>query len=104
MISADAKGFTILEVLVAVIILSLAYVSILQNFSVSLRNIERIDIARNSMFENLLAFEDVIRAGDESDDDLLKQGEKFLEGQQFDLIQIASEDNKFITLVLAKHQ
>ncbi|MCK5438116.1 MAG: type II secretion system protein, partial [Desulfobulbaceae bacterium] len=37
--SKRQKGFTLIEVFVAVIILGLAYVAILQSFSVSLTNI-----------------------------------------------------------------
>jgi type II secretion system protein I len=36
-------GFTLLEILVAVAILGLAYLVVMQNFSHSLRNIERVE-------------------------------------------------------------
>ena len=60
------KGFTLLEVVVAVVILGLAYVAILQNFSFSSRNIARLQDSRTATFENSLEFEELLRNEDDA--------------------------------------
>ena len=55
------RGFTLIEVLAAVMILGMAYVAILQSFSVSMKNIRRIDAARATTLEKMLAFEHLLR-------------------------------------------
>lgn len=98
----SSEGFTILEVLVAVVILGLAYVAILQNFSVSLRNIVRLEESSTAIFEDLLGFEDRIAESDGSVDAGTGDGDTFLEGSKFRLVLISSENNDFMTLKLEK--
>lgn len=98
----SSKGFTILEVLVAVVILGLAYVAILQNFSVSLRNIVRLEESSAVIFEDSLEFEGRIAAADETLDAGNDAGATFLEGSKFRLVLISSENNDFMTLKLEK--
>ncbi len=97
--SGSQSGFTVLEVVVAVIILALAYVVVLQNFSLSLRNIGRVDAKRQSLFSEMLAFEQLLRG---ENDDELPEGEVFLEGSRYRLVRIDSEDDHYVTMVMEK--
>ncbi len=90
-------GFTVLEVLVAVVILGLAYVAVLQNFSLSMRNAGRVEEVRDAVFAEMVAFEDLLRSGDP---DQLAGVETFLEGNYFYLAWVESEDGRFSTLVM----
>ena len=56
----NKNGFTLIEVLAAVIILGLAYVAVLQSFSLSMKNIARIETARANTFAEMLAFEQLL--------------------------------------------
>ena len=95
-------GFTLIEVLLAVLIMSMAYVTILQNFSVSMRNIFRLDEKRTSMFENHLAFEQVLFGTGGEDEDAVSEETVFLESASWALYQVATEDNELMTLKLVK--
>jgi len=92
-------GFTIIEVVVAVIILALAYASILQNFSLSLRNIDRVDSKQTEIFSRQLEFEALLRkiaTGEEED----QQGEVFLEGERSQVVMLTDESGQFVTLLI----
>jgi len=92
-------GFTLIEVVVAVIILALAYASILQNFSLSLRNIDRVDSKQTELFSRQLEFETLlakIGAGEEED----QQGEVFLEGNRSQVVMLTDESGQFVTLLV----
>ena len=52
-----SSGFTLLEVLLAVTILGMAYLAIMQNFSMSLKNIERIERNGEKFFAAQLEME-----------------------------------------------
>ncbi len=93
------QGFTVIEVLVAVLILGLAYVAVLQNFSLSLRNIGRVDEARTQAFTEMLAFEEILAS---EDPDAIPDGELFLEGNHYRLLWIDSEDGRFSTLIMER--
>jgi len=91
------QGFTIMEVVVAVIVLALAYTSILQNFSLSLRNIKRIDDKLALFFSEQLQFESKLEEmafGGEVE----QEGEIFLEGEKYRLVVVSSENGDFFTL------
>ncbi|MEW6427522.1 MAG: type II secretion system protein [Thermodesulfobacteriota bacterium] len=92
------KGFTVLEVLVAVVILGLAYVAVLQNFSLALRNITRIDAKRAELLTGMLAFEELLEAADEEDEP--PEGEIFMEGNTFNLVWVRDETGQFASLLM----
>jgi len=92
-------GFTLIEVVVAVVILALAYASILQNFSLSLRNIYRVDSKQTELFSRQLEFETLlakIGAGEEKD----QQGEVFLEGNRSQVVMLTDESGQLVTLLV----
>lgn len=91
------KGFTLLEVLVAVLILGLAYVAVMQNFSVSLNNILRMSDYRSRLFDTAIDFE---REFFDPESDI--EGTIFLEGSRYNLVLITSEDEKLMTLKLVR--
>lgn len=104
-VAADQRGFTIIEVVVAVIILALAYGAILQNFSLSLRNIGRVDKKRTSIFEQQLQFEDRLQQmsfSDQSNQD--EDGEVFLEGDKYQLVVVRNETGELTSLVAENKQ
>ncbi|MFA6498894.1 MAG: type II secretion system protein [Desulfurivibrionaceae bacterium] len=88
-------GFTLLEVLVAVLILSLAYVAVLQNFSQSSANIFRLEKGRAADLRDALAFEQQLRGTDLA-------GEVLVLGQKFVLKKIGSKDGQLETVRLEK--
>ncbi|MEW6219837.1 MAG: type II secretion system protein [Thermodesulfobacteriota bacterium] len=102
---AKAAGFTLLEVLVAVVILGLAYVAILQSFSLALRNIDRLRERRAFYLTELLAFEEELAAREQEETlEDLPAGEILTEGQIYNLVLITSEDGTFVTARLEKRQ
>ena len=102
MTKAD-KGFTLLEVLVAVVILGLSYVAILQSFSLSLRNITKIDNQRANVFEESSSLiHDARFSGDTDTEDMEVEGEDFIEGHKYRLVLVPSESGNMETLRLEK--
>ena len=95
----SAHGFTLLEVVVAVVILGLAYVAILQNLSFSARNIARLERIRTKIFENTLEFE---RQLHEQGDEIKETGEVFLKGDKYVLILVTNEDESLTSIELEK--
>lgn len=89
------RGFTLLEVLVAVLILSLAYVAVLQNFSQSTANIFRLEKGRSEDLREALALEEQLRSTEIS-------GEVLVLGQKFVLKKISSKDGQLETVRLEK--
>lgn len=90
----NQKGFTLLEVLVAVVILGLAYVAILQSFSHSSLSIGRLEKKRDSA---LSAAQELVSASPSA-----AKGELFLEGHRFKLFRVTSDDGRLETLRLVK--
>jgi prepilin-type N-terminal cleavage/methylation domain-containing protein len=94
----DNQGFTLLEVLVATVILSLAYVAVLENFSQSMVHIFRLDQSQVKTVAAGLAFEEKLR--DQSP--YPEGGEILSAGTTFRLIKIISEDGELLTVKLEK--
>jgi prepilin-type N-terminal cleavage/methylation domain-containing protein len=95
-------GFTLIEVLAAVVILGLAYVAVLQNFSMSMRNIVRIEQANNATLRDMLAFEEVVWPSDEETELDTSGLPLFMEGRIFQLVVVTSDDGQMTTLKLEK--
>ncbi|PKN50444.1 MAG: hypothetical protein CVU58_00815 [Deltaproteobacteria bacterium HGW-Deltaproteobacteria-16] len=89
------QGFTLLEVLVAVLILSLAYVAILQNFSQSNANIFQLEKGRDADLRDAMAIEQQLRGGGFA-------GEVLVQGEKFVLKKIASKDGQLESVRIEK--
>ena len=97
------KGFSLLEIMVAVTIMGLAYVAILQNFSMSSRSIVAMEEERTATLASSLAFERMLLSLDVADNqEATAGGEILAEGALYDLIQITDENDDFMTLKLKK--
>jgi prepilin-type N-terminal cleavage/methylation domain-containing protein len=97
------KGFTLIEVIVAVIIMSLAYVAILQSFSLSTRNIAKIEDVRNKFLRYSLDFEQqalASRLDDSEDMDMTE--DVFIKGSRYNLLLVSDESESLMTLRLEK--
>jgi prepilin-type N-terminal cleavage/methylation domain-containing protein len=88
-------GFTLLEVLVAVLILSLAYVAVLQNFSQSSANIFRLGKGMTADLRDGMALERQLRQEN-------PPGEDLVVGQRFVLRKIAIDDGQLETVKVVK--
>ncbi len=103
---ADSDGFTILEVMVAVVILGLSYVSILQSFSLSMSNIHKVRRVRAEIFtESMQLAQSTKFTGDSnlnSDDEYEGESTLFMEGLKYQLMTITSESGEMATLRLEK--
>ncbi|MDF1577183.1 MAG: type II secretion system protein [Desulfobulbales bacterium] len=96
--ATKGAGFTLLEVLLAVTILGMAYLAIMQNFSMSMRNIERLVrndatlfAARNELEKHFLV--------DDIGEDVV--GEVFAEGNKYVVMRVTDEKSgKLVTLCL----
>lgn len=93
------KGFTLIEVFVALIILGMAYVAVLQNFSVSLTNIDRLDRSASRLFDDVMEFERLLRPDEDEEEET---GEVFLEGGKYRLILIANAKRDLMSLKLER--
>ncbi|MCB2181680.1 MAG: prepilin-type N-terminal cleavage/methylation domain-containing protein [Desulfobulbaceae bacterium] len=98
--AAGERGFTLLEVLAAVVILSLAYVAVLQSFSVSLRNIAKVEKSRTTQFEELEPFIRKSKFTGEVDQEEALEGIPFIEGSKYRLVEVVSENEELATLVM----
>lgn len=90
-------GFTLLEVLLAVTILGMAYLAIMQNFSVSLQNIERLDRNGGQLFMAQLEMEKHFLVGNLGEE---VGGEIFVEGGKYMIMLTGDESGKLSTLSL----
>ena len=99
-------GFSLIEVLVAVTILGVAYVAILQSFSLSLRNLGRMKESRAALVRDYLQFEARLAPVREEEKEVKKPREKgdilFLKGLSYELWQVESENGAFTSLQLEK--
>ncbi len=97
------KGFTLIEILVAVVIMGLAYVAILQSFSLSSRNIARLDKERTSLLVNSLNFERQLLIPEQLDNGAADSSvDVMVKGAFYKLSLAASKNNVFMTLKLDK--
>jgi len=96
------RGFSLLEILVAVTIMGLAYVAILQNFSMSARNITKMDEGRTALLTNALAFERTLLSLEQADKGGGDGAEVLVEGGSYQLTQVIDENDDFMTLKLKK--
>ncbi len=97
------KGFTLIEILVAVVIMGLAYVAILQSFSLSSRNIAHLDKERTSLLVNSLNFERQLLIPEQLNNGTADSGADVVaEGAFYKLSRAASKNNVFMTLKLDK--
>ena len=96
---AAEQGFTLIEILVAVVIMGLAYVAVLQNFSLSARNIIKMEEARQELLVSSLAFERQILSLGRMDEDL-GVARTLVEGRYYRLLLIADKNDNFVTLKL----
>ena len=97
----SSAGFTLLEILVAVAILGMAYLVILQNFSLSLQNISRLE--RNGMQLLSVQLEMDKHFIFEGLDEEEPAGEVFVEDGSYKVLLVASEeDERLVTLVMKK--
>ena len=89
-----------LEVIVAVVILGLSYVTVLQCFSLSLRNISKIEEKRTRLYDEV---SQLLHASHfTGDKDEAAEGEEFISGQKYRLLLISSESGDLKTLRLEK--
>lgn len=85
-------GFTLLEVLVAVTILAMAYLVVLQNFSLSFRNLERLERVWLRDFTALLDREADFRAIPVKAEEEPLVGEILVVGRKYQLVQVTGSD------------
>jgi len=98
--SGSPAGFTLLEILVAVAILGMAYLVVLQNFSLSMRNIGRVERSGRRSFETLLARERdmlVIPGQLEAEP---PGGEIYVQGRQFQVVRVDNAEASGLTTLL----
>ena len=99
------SGFTLLEILLAVAILGMAYLAVLQNFSISLRNIDRLGRGNLRDFRGLLSLESDLRPfpdkGDVSDP---LEGEFFLAGQRLQLVWVAGPEGSRLSALMLERK
>jgi prepilin-type N-terminal cleavage/methylation domain-containing protein len=102
---AETDGFTLLEVLVAVMILGLSYVAVLQSFSLSMQKIQHIETKRIEIFDNLLGFEQEARFTGDFDNDEEEETDfpLFLEGHKYNVVIITDDDTDLMSLKLEKN-
>jgi prepilin-type N-terminal cleavage/methylation domain-containing protein len=96
------RGFSLIEILVAVTIMGLAYVAILQNFSMSARSIASMEEGRTTTLASALDFEKTLLSLDQADQKADKAGEILAEGAVYQLTQVTDENDEFMTLKLKK--
>jgi prepilin-type N-terminal cleavage/methylation domain-containing protein len=96
----DKQGFTLIEVLAAMLLLSLAYVAILESFSSSMARISKLDHHYNRLIEveQTILSEPLFFVGAES----IPEGELYLEGRRYNLI--SQNSNGVETLLLVHNR
>jgi len=100
-IDRTQHGFTLIEILVAVVIMGLAYVAVLQSFSMSGRNIAKMDASRTTLFDDSLLFEQQLLNTDQADNNLTASADDVMaEGGRYKLSLISDENDEFMTLML----
>jgi prepilin-type N-terminal cleavage/methylation domain-containing protein len=85
-------GFTLMEILVAVTILAMAYLVLLQNFSLSFRNLEKLERVWRRDFTALLARELDFRTIPTKAEVELPVGEVLVTGLKFQVVLVGSRE------------
>lgn len=98
-VEGGGAGFTLLEVLLAVTILGMAYLAIMQNFSMSLQNIERLDRHGGQLFMAQLEMEKHFLARNIGEE---VTGEIFVEGGKYMIILLTDEESGKLTTLSLK--
>ncbi len=96
------QGFSLIEILVAVTIMGLAYVAILQNFSMSSRSIFAMEEGRAKTLATSMAFEQTLLFMDVEGQDDAAGAEIVASGGRYDLALVTDEEDEFMTLKLKK--
>lgn len=96
------QGFSLLEILVAVSIMGLAYVAILQNFSMSARNIVRMEEGRSTLLASSMAFDRTVFGVGGSDKQEEDSADALAEGGRYRLVEVWDESGEFVTLQLQR--
>lgn len=86
------SGFTLLEILVAVAILAMAYLALMQNFSLSFRNLERLEWGWQRDFAAILARERDFRAIPTKSEAKPPEGEILVTGTNFQVVLVSSSE------------
>ena len=96
---AEEQGFTLIEVLAAMLLLSLAYVAILESFSSSLAKVSKLDhhYARLLDLDHTVLSTPLFFPGNEDEGD---EGDLYIEGSRYDLMLLTSESGMVETLAL----
>jgi len=98
------SGFTLLEILVAVAILGMAYLVVLQNFSLSLRNIERVEQSGLRNYAAVLARDrDLMVIPGQLEAEPLA-GEIFAQGRKYQLVLVESAESPGLTTLLLERR
>jgi len=92
--SGNGKGFTLMEVLVAVTILALSFMVIMDNFSVSMDNIHRVGRASEADYQRTLALERLLIPGIEKDP---AKGDLYVQGSRYQLVVVKSDEGGRLT-------
>jgi prepilin-type N-terminal cleavage/methylation domain-containing protein len=95
------SGFTLLEVLVATVILGLAYLAVLQSFSFSLENILRIDNSKHNILSASLELEGLLRVSDLEEAPPV-DGVVYLEGRRHKAVLVSSEDGRLVSVRIVR--
>ena len=98
-VKGGGAGFTLLEVLLAVTILGMAYLAIMQNFSMSLQNIERLERNGGQLFAAQLEMEKHFLARNLAEE---VTGEVFVEGGKYMIILLTDEESGKLTTLSLK--
>lgn len=98
----DQQGFTLLEVMVAVVILGLSYVAILQSFSLSARNIIRVEESRFDNLQDSMFLDRQLNTFTATTSLSADYGEIFVTGTKYKLVIIESVDGAIKTLQLQR--
>ena len=100
--SATANnGFTLIEVMVAVLLLATSYVAVLESFSSSMAKVAKIEKKWDNFHYQEQSLMGHMKYNNQGNEDIL-DGEVYEEGKSFILHKITSEDGLLVSLELSK--
>lgn len=94
------KGFTLLEVMIAVLLLSLSYVAVLESFSSSMQRLLKLEDRLEYFYSQDSQLNKIIKYSGPAIDLEENEGEVFLEGATYQLSVIDSESGLLQSLQL----